>query len=219
MVLPQGEAHLLVVSNLMAMGGRQSIALGLVLAYASLPVVSNLMAMGGRQSMNDSFGSFKILNTYGAFGSINQKRTEVILKGTAATSLSGGDIEWKEYHFKCKPGDIDRRPCTITPFHYRLDWLMWFAAFGDYRRHPWILQLANKLLSNDTAVRGLLAEDESPFAEDPPKFIKADRYQYEFVGAGGAEADPGVGVIDADGFQVGRWWRRKLIAEYFPPVS
>ena len=28
-----------------------------------------------------------------------------------------------------------------------------FAAFGDYRRHPWILQLANKLLSNDTAVR------------------------------------------------------------------
>ena len=36
--------------------------------HLAIPQVSNLMAMGGRQSMNDSFGSFKILNTYGAFG-------------------------------------------------------------------------------------------------------------------------------------------------------
>ena len=36
--------------------------------HLAIPQVSNLMAMGGRQSMNSSFGSFKILNTYGAFG-------------------------------------------------------------------------------------------------------------------------------------------------------
>ena len=26
-------------------------------------------------------------------------------------------------------GDVKRRPCLISPYHYRLDWLMWFAAF------------------------------------------------------------------------------------------
>lgn len=34
-----------------------------------------------------------------------------------------------EYEFNCKPGKVDRRPCIISPYHYRLDWLMWFAAF------------------------------------------------------------------------------------------
>ena len=36
---------------------------------------------------------------------------------------------WEEYQFNCKPGDVKRRPCLISPYHYRLDWLMWFAAF------------------------------------------------------------------------------------------
>ena len=36
---------------------------------------------------------------------------------------------WEEYQFQCKPGDPKRRPCVISPYHYRLDWLMWFAAF------------------------------------------------------------------------------------------
>ena len=36
---------------------------------------------------------------------------------------------WEEYEFKCKPGKITRRPCIISPYHYRLDWLLWFAAF------------------------------------------------------------------------------------------
>ena len=36
---------------------------------------------------------------------------------------------WEEYQFRCKPGDPKRRPCVISPYHYRLDWLMWFAAF------------------------------------------------------------------------------------------
>lgn len=36
---------------------------------------------------------------------------------------------WEEFQFKCKPGDVYRRPCLISPYHYRLDWLMWFAAF------------------------------------------------------------------------------------------
>lgn len=40
--------------------------LGVVLAYLSIPVVQNLLS--SRQAMNTSFDSFRILNTYGAFG-------------------------------------------------------------------------------------------------------------------------------------------------------
>ncbi len=44
------------------------------------------------------------------------------------------DAEWREYHFKVKPGDVTRRPAIISPYHYRLDWLMWFLPFSDPRR-------------------------------------------------------------------------------------
>lgn len=61
--------------------------------------------------------------------SITKERTEVILQGTASPNASAPDAVWEDYEFKCKPGDLWRRPCLISPYHYRLDWLMWFAAF------------------------------------------------------------------------------------------
>ena len=63
--------------------------------------------------------------------SVTKERTEVVLEGTYNSSLgrAGERAEWKEIEFKCKPGTTDRRPCLISPYHYRLDWLMWFAAF------------------------------------------------------------------------------------------
>lgn len=61
--------------------------------------------------------------------SITKERTEVILQGTASPNATAPDAVWEDYEFKCKPGDPWRRPCLISPYHYRLDWLMWFAAF------------------------------------------------------------------------------------------
>ena len=40
---------------------------------------------------------------------------------------------WRAYEWKCQPGDPARRPCWMSPYHYRLDWLLWFAAMGDAR--------------------------------------------------------------------------------------
>lgn len=40
--------------------------LGAMIAYLSIPVVQNLLST--RQAMNTSFDSFRIVNTYGAFG-------------------------------------------------------------------------------------------------------------------------------------------------------
>ena len=65
------------------------------------------------------------------FSSVTKERTEVIFQGTRNLTIipdHEGGI-WEEYQFQCKPGDPKRRPCVISPYHYRLDWLMWFAAF------------------------------------------------------------------------------------------
>lgn len=59
---------------------------------------------------------------------------------------------WREYEFQCKPGNVSRRPCVITPYHYRLDWAIWFAAMAEPRYYPWTLHFVYKLLQNDTAV-------------------------------------------------------------------
>ena len=53
------------------------------------------------------------------------------MEGTYNSSLgrNGELAQWLEIEFRCKPGATDRCPCLISPYHYRLDWLMWFAAF------------------------------------------------------------------------------------------
>ena len=61
--------------------------------------------------------------------SVTKERTEIILQGTRNNTIYGNDVFCEEYEFKCKPGSVKRRPCLISPYHYRLDWLMWFAAF------------------------------------------------------------------------------------------
>lgn len=61
--------------------------------------------------------------------SITKERTEVIFQGTLSQDPKDPAAIWEEYQFLCKPGDVYRRPCLISPYHYRLDWLMWFAAF------------------------------------------------------------------------------------------
>ncbi|KAJ7340279.1 Lipase maturation factor 1 [Desmophyllum pertusum] len=149
--------------------------LGAMIAYLSIPVVQNLLS--SRQAMNTSFDSFRIVNTYGAFGSVTKERTEVIFQGTRNSTIildENGGI-WEEYHFNCKPGDPKKRPCVISPYHYRLDWLMWFAAFSA------------QLLVNDEQATSLIAHN--PFANGTaPKFIRGEHFLYKFTTIGSQEA-------------------------------
>ncbi|XP_036316064.1 lipase maturation factor 1 isoform X4 [Pipistrellus kuhlii] len=181
-----------------------NLALGVLLAWLSIPVVINLLSP--KQVMNTSFNPLRIVNTYGAFGSITRERTEVILQGTASPNASAPDAVWEDYEFKCKPGDLRRRPCLISPYHHRLDWLMWFAAFQTYEQHEWVIHLAGRLLANDAEVLSLLALN--PFADRaPPRWVRGEHYRYKFSRPGGLHA--------ADG----KWWIRKRIGPYFPPLS
>ncbi|EHB14105.1 Lipase maturation factor 1, partial [Heterocephalus glaber] len=180
-----------------------NLSLGILLAWLSVPVVINLLS--SRQVMNTSFSPLRIVNTYGAFGSITKERTEVILQGTASTNASAPDALWEDYEFKCKPGDPWRRPCLISPYHYRLDWLMWFAAFQTYEQNEWILHLAGKLLANDAEALSLLALN--PFeGHAPPRWVRGEHWRYRFSRPGGKHASEG------------KWWARKRIGPYFPPL-
>jgi hypothetical protein len=78
-----------------------SFAIFVILTRLSIPVINNLLSP--QQAMNTSFDAFRIVNTYGAFGSVTKIRTEVILEGTSESAI-GPDTDWKEFQFKCKPG-------------------------------------------------------------------------------------------------------------------
>ena len=64
---------------------------------------------------------------------------------------------WAAYEFRCKPGRLDRRPCVVAPYQYRIDWQMWFAAMSDYRHDPWVVHFVYKLLLGQPAILSLLA--------------------------------------------------------------
>eukprot|EP00075_Anas_platyrhynchos_P035279 XP_027324532.1 lipase maturation factor 1 isoform X1 [Anas platyrhynchos] len=181
-----------------------NISFGLLIAYLSVPVVLNLLS--SRQVMNTSFNPLRIVNTYGAFGSITKERTEVILQGTSSPDPNDPAAVWEEYDFKCKPGDLKRRPCFISPYHYRLDWLMWFAAFQTYEQNEWIIHLAGKLLAQEEEILSLMATN--PFeGREPPRWIRGEHFKYKFSRPGGTHAGEG------------KWWIRKRIGAYFPPVN
>ncbi|PYR65706.1 MAG: hypothetical protein DMF88_18890, partial [Acidobacteria bacterium] len=89
-----------------------------------LSIAPTLNMLSPRQVMNTSFEPLHIVNTYGAFGSITRTRYEIVIEGSDDQST------WREYEFKGKPGDPSRPAPQIAPYHLRLDWLMWFAAFS-----------------------------------------------------------------------------------------
>ena len=95
-------------------------------------------------------------------------------------------------------------PAQIAPYHLRLDWLMWFAAMGNYYQHPWFVHFVEKLLEGDAATLSLLRSN--PFPGAPPKYVRATLYQYNFATPDEHRA-------------TGHWWRRQQTGPWFPAVS
>jgi hypothetical protein len=176
-------------------------AVGIAVAALSSYPIMNMVS--SRQAMNASFEPLHLVNTYGAFGSITRPRYEVIVEGTDEAALTPG-THWREYEFIGKPGDVNRTPPQIAPYHLRLDWLMWFAAFSSPGEHPWFISLLGKLLENDKPVLRLLRDN--PFPNRPPKFVRALLYEYHFT-------------TPAERSRTGAVWKRNLVGLYFPAVS
>ncbi|KAK4287428.1 hypothetical protein Pmani_039502 [Petrolisthes manimaculis] len=151
----------------------------IMITVLSLPVIINLLFAS--PVINTSFEPFRIVNTYGALGSVNRERTDVVLEGTHSRDpKDSSSTVWLEYEFKCKPSRPRQTPCFISPYHHRLDWLMWFAGLQSFEQHPWLLHLAGKLLINDEEATTLL--EHNPFINTkPPLFIRATKYNYKFA--------------------------------------
>ena len=128
-------------------------ALTIIVIWLSIPTVLNLAS--GWQLMNYSYDPLDLVNTYGAFGTVGRERDEIIFEGTD-DALITGDTKWKEYEFKAKPGDPNRRPPFVAPYQPRIDWQIWFAAMSSPSEYPWTLHFVWKLLHND---RGTLIVD------------------------------------------------------------
>jgi len=178
-----------------------NIAITGLVAVLSVPVVINMVSV--RQIMNTSYNPFHIIGTYGAFGSITRPRYEVIVEGTRDALVTPA-TKWEEYEFKAKPGDVKSMPPQIAPCHLRLDWLMWFAAMSEYQDYPWFVNLMAKLLQGDKDVLSLMRTN--PFGKQPPKFIRAEQYEYHFT-------------TPDEHRRTGAWWTRTRTGAYFPAVS
>jgi hypothetical protein len=183
-------AHRVIVAALCAM-----------VIWMSVRPVRNMLSR--RQIMNTAYNPLHLVGTYGAFGSITRVRFEVIVEGTDAPVITSGS-RWREYEFRGKPGATGRMPPQVAPYHLRLDWLMWFAAMGDFQDYPWFVHFVGKLLEGDRATLSLLKTN--PFPNAPPHYVRAQLYEYHFTSPG-------------ERARTGQWWRRELVRPYFPAVS
>ena len=170
---------------------------------AALMVFLSLVQMDGRfggdppelaVAIDEAFEPFHIVSPYGLFAVMTTTRDEIIVEG------SDDGVHWREYGFRYKPGDVNRRPPWNIPHQPRLDWQMWFAALDDAQRLPWFSRFLERLLENQPSVIALL--ESNPFADKPPVYVRAELYEYTYAGAAEHTA--------------GRWWNRRLVGLYFP---
>ena len=141
---------------------------------------------------------FVLVNGYGLFANMTERRPEIILEG------SNDGVNWLAYEMPCKPGDLSRRPPFVAPHQPRLDWQMWFAALGSPQQNPWLEGVVVGLLKGNEGVLSLFSHD--PFPDGPPRFVRGAYYDYHFTSPDERR-------------ETGHWWKRELLGYYFNPFS
>ena len=156
------------------------------------------------------YGLFRRMTGVGDRGEV--ARPEVVLEG------SSDGRSWTAFEFAFKPGATGARPPWVAPHQPRLDWQLWFAALGEYNSNPWLVHLAIHLLRGTPEVRALLAPrlpafwprgaaPKLAYGTGPPRLLRATLYHYDFAPRN-ASAPGG-----------GKWWKRKRVGEYLPPLE
>ena len=152
-------------------------ALCALVACLSVPVVENLAS--GHQRMNTSFDVLNLVNTYGAFGSVGRERFEVVLEAPRTPCRCPRPLA--QYPVQVRAVRPARPPCVITPYHYRLDWQIWFAAMAPEGPRG---RCASSGSCCGTTDRIALPARGNPFPESPPRYVRARLYIYRFAPAG-----------------------------------
>jgi hypothetical protein len=68
----------------------------------------------------------------------------------------------------------------------------------------WFVGFAARLLEGSPSVLGLL--EKNPFPEHPPRFVRAELYDYAFTEFGERRT-------------TGNWWKRQAMGEYLPTMG
>ncbi len=175
-------------------------AVGIILIILNvLQLVSFFAPIGKLGNAILNFQSpFCLVNSYGLFVHMTTVRYEIIVEGS-----EDGET-WLPYEFKWKPGELNKPPRQIAPYQPRLDWQMWFAALSSARSNPWFVAFVIRLLEGSQDVLKLLKNN--PFAQKPPKYIRALLYKYKFSNLKTKE-------------QTGDWWIRELLGFYAHPIA
>ena len=101
---------------------------------------------------------FRIANRYGLFAVMTRGRYEIEFQG------SNDGENWKPYHFRYKPQELNEAPRIYAPYQPRFDWNLWFASLGSWRDYPIVPNTEVRLLSNDKDVLQLFADNPFPAA-------------------------------------------------------
>ena len=179
--------------------GRAVAAVALLIVFCSLGQMD--VRFGGSppaavKALDRLVEPLRIVSAYGLFAVMTTQRDEIVIEG----SYDG--VDWREYEFRYKPGDLARRPRWNIPHQPRLDWQMWFAALDDPRHLYWFARFLQKLLENEPAVTALL--ERNPFAHQPPVYVRAEFFDYRYAGS--------------EARARGMWWERRSLGLYFPAV-
>lgn len=172
--------------------------------FASLHATHNATVPPQIRQLHTKINNLNIINNYnGIFRRVTgvDGRPEIIIEGS--NSIDG---PWKEYEFIYKPGNINNSLPLVAPHSPRLDWQMSFAALGTYQQNPWIMSLTYRLLNGEKDVLNLLNNNQIPFVDKPPKYIRGSLYHYHF--------SPWRKSLNDQ-----RWWIREKVGEYFPIFS
>ncbi len=185
--------------------GRVATGVAAALALIVVPVGVNCLwqsftftALPIAGALEEAVSPLLIVNTYGLFATMTKTRPEIIIEG------SDDGQTWREYVFRYKPGPPARGLSWNIPHQPRLDWQMWFAAYGTFAENPWFERLMKRLLEGSPRVVALFAF--TPFPDHAPKYVRAELYDYRFAAPG-------------EHAETGAWWIRRPTGLYFPSVS
>lgn len=141
---------------------------------------------------------FRVANRYGLFAVMTRGRYEIEFQG------SDDGQNWKPYHFRYKPQELDQPPRIYAPYQPRFDWNLWFASLGSWRESRIVPNTEIRLLSNDRDVLQLFMDN--PFPQEPPHEVRTLLWQYWFTSMDEKR-------------KTGMWWRRQLLGRYAPTLG
>jgi lipase maturation factor 1 len=140
----------------------------------------------------------RIANQYGLFAVMTNGRYEIEFQG------SSDGQNWIAYPFRYKPQALNEAPRIYAPYQPRFDWNLWFASLGDWHQNDMVPLTEERLLENDKDVLALFRSN--PFAQAPPRFVRAVLWQYWFT-------------TREEKRSTGNWWRRQYLGLYAPELT